>query len=151
MIERASGGGVYQALNDIHLTVRAGKFVSLVGPSGCGKSALLNIIAGLLGDALLPWKTVNENIVLGLERRGTPAVEARRRAAEWLERVGLQGFGESYPFQLSGGMRKRAAMAQVFITDPDILLIDIKTDPAFAEIYRAMWSSLRQEVLKAHV
>lgn len=247
---QTTAGGVYQALEDIHLTVRSGTFVSLVGPSGCGKSTLLNIIAGLLTadqgrvevfgqplsginrraaymfqqDALLPWKTVTENIALGLELRGTAAMEARHRAAEWLERVGLQGFGDSYPFQLSGGMRKRASLAQVFITDPDILLmdepfgaldvhtrqrmetealtlwsgtsktvifvthdleeaialsdevvilsagpgsriigthaiplarprnlIDIKTDQAFADIYRAIWSSLRQEVLKTRV
>ncbi|MCC6340755.1 MAG: ABC transporter ATP-binding protein [Bryobacterales bacterium] len=247
---RTPAGGLYAALADIQLSVRAGTFVSLVGPSGCGKSTLLNIIAGLLTadqgtveisgrplsginrraaymfqqDALLPWKTVTENIALGLELRGMAAVEARTRAAEWLERVGLQGFGGSYPFQLSGGMRKRAALAQVFITDPDILLmdepfgaldvhtrqrmesealalwsgtsktvifvthdleeaialsdevvilsagpgshvigthsiplarprnlIDIRTDPGFAEIYRALWSSLRQEVLRTRV
>jgi len=137
----------YVALENIHLTVKAGTFVSLVGPSGCGKSTLLNLIAGLLTptagsvlvfgeplsglnrraaymfqqDALLPWKTVSQNISLGLELRGEPSAA---KTAEWVRKVGLDGFADHYPHQLSGGMRKRVAMAQVFITDPAILLMD---------------------------
>lgn len=137
----------YAALENIHLKVSAGTFVSLVGPSGCGKSTLLNLIAGLLAptegsvlvfgeplsglnrraaymfqqDALLPWKTVAQNIALGLELRGEPSAT---KAAEWVRKVGLEGFADHYPHQLSGGMRKRVAMAQVFITDPPILLMD---------------------------
>jgi NitT/TauT family transport system ATP-binding protein len=137
----------YSALENINLTVQAGTFVSLVGPSGCGKSTLLNLIAGLLApsegtvsvfgetlrglnrraaymfqqDALLPWKTVRQNIALGLELRGEPSAE---QTNEWIRKVGLDGFADRYPHQLSGGMRKRVAMAQVFITDPAILLMD---------------------------
>ncbi|MBL8219557.1 MAG: ABC transporter ATP-binding protein [Bryobacterales bacterium] len=137
----------YVALENINLTVKAGTFVSLVGPSGCGKSTLLNLIAGLLTptagsvlvfgeplrglnrraaymfqqDALLPWKTVSQNIALGLELRGEPS---SAKTADWVRKVGLDGFADHYPHQLSGGMRKRVAMAQVFITDPAILLMD---------------------------
>lgn len=145
-----SSGVEYHALSAIDLDISAGTFVSIVGPSGCGKSTLLNMIAGLTEasagtikifgqtlnginqeaaymfqqDALLPWKTVVDNIALGLELRGVAKPEADRHAAEWIERVGLKGFGHSYPHQLSGGMRKRAAMAQVFITDRRLLLMD---------------------------
>jgi NitT/TauT family transport system ATP-binding protein len=144
--------GDYCAIAAIDLEVRAGSFVSVVGPSGCGKSTLLNIAAGLTSptegaievfgerlksgtinrraaymfqqDALLPWKTVTENIALGLIFRGVDAAEAETRACDWIGRIGLDGFAESYPAQLSGGMRKRVAMAQSWIADPDILLMD---------------------------
>lgn len=138
------------AVAGIALDVAAGTFVSLVGPSGCGKSTLLNIIAGLMPatsgrvevfgealtginrrasymfqqDALLPWKTVLSNIQLGLAIRGHNGREARENAEAWLERVGLAGFGNHYPYQLSGGMRKRAAMAQCWIVQPDLILMD---------------------------
>lgn len=140
----------YTAVEGVSLDVRAGSFVSLVGPSGCGKSTVLNLIAGLaqpssgevrifgdtLGgvnarasymfqqDALLPWKTVVDNIALGLDFRGKAKAESRAAAADWVRRVGLEGFGGSYPHQLSGGMRKRAAMAQSWIVDPDLVLMD---------------------------
>ncbi len=144
--------GDYCAIAAVDLDVRAGSFVSVVGPSGCGKSTLLNIAAGLtsptdgvvqvfgerLGsgminrraaymfqqDALLPWKTVTENIALGLIFRGSDAREAGLRSRDWIGRIGLDGFADSYPAQLSGGMRKRVAMAQSWIADPDILLMD---------------------------
>src|SRR5437879_5703884 len=128
----------YTAVEDITLDVAAGHLVSIVGPSGCGKSTVLNIIAGLLPpssgvveifgeplagvnrrasymfqqDALLPWKTVLDNIRLGLTFRGGDGPDAADEARTWIERVGLQGFGDRYPYQLSGGMRKRVAMAQ---------------------------------------
>lgn len=144
------GGGTYDAVRDITLSVPAGRFVSIVGPTGSGKSTILNMAAGLLSptagrvqsfgtpvqgvnrraaymfqqDALLPWKTVLDNVALGLTMAGTPKGEAHARAEEWLARVGLKGFGNRYPHQLSGGMRKRTAVAQAWIVDPDILFMD---------------------------
>jgi NitT/TauT family transport system ATP-binding protein len=143
-------GTNYRALEDITFTVGAGSFVAIVGPSGCGKSTLLNIAAGLLApssgtvrvegvelgglnhratylfqqDALLPWKNVRENVALGLTLAGVPRADAHQRADEWLARVGLTAFASHYPAQLSGGMRKRAAMAQHWILDRGILLMD---------------------------
>ena len=140
----------YTAIDQVTFDVAAGRFVSLVGPSGCGKSTVLNIIAGLLApssgavtvfgapldglnrracymfqeDALLPWKTVLANIQLGLLFRGVERREAAARAGTWIERVGLEGFGDHYPAQLSGGMRKRVAMAQAWIVQPDLMLMD---------------------------
>ena len=143
-------GRLYRALDDISFAVAAGSFVAIVGPSGCGKSTLLNIAAGLLTpssgsvrvdgdalaglnrratymfqqDALLPWKTVRDNVALGLTLSGVARLEAHARANAWLGRVGLAAFGDHYPAQLSGGMRKRAAMAQNWIIDRGLLLMD---------------------------
>jgi NitT/TauT family transport system ATP-binding protein len=139
--------GTYTAVDGIDLEIGAGKFVAVVGPSGCGKSTLLNLAAGLIDptrgsvsvfgeplkglnrraaymfqqDALLPWKTVLENVGLGLRFRGT---FSQAQAREWVDRVGLAAFADKFPSQLSGGMRKRVAMAQCWIVDPDILLMD---------------------------
>jgi len=144
-------GELYTAVADVDLSVGAGRFVSIVGPSGCGKSTILNAMAGLIPpaagqvevfgsrlqginrragylfqqDALMPWKTVLDNVMLAprLAREGSAA--SRREAARaWLSRVGLSGFEDRYPFQLSGGMRKRAAIAQTWIMGPDMLLMD---------------------------
>ena len=146
----APDGRRYRVLDEISFRVSAGAFVAMVGPSGCGKSTLLNIAAGLLEpsagtvrvdggaldglnrratymfqqDALLPWKTVRDNVALGLTLSGVARPEAHARAAEWLGRVGLTAFGEHYPAQLSGGMRKRAAMAQHWIIDRGLMLMD---------------------------
>ena len=238
--------GAYTAVSGIDLQIDAGKFVAVVGPSGCGKSTLLNLAAGLIAptsgsvaifgeplkglnrraaymfqqDALLPWKTVLENVGLGLRFRGT-FLEAK--AQQWVERVGLSAFADKFPAQLSGGMRKRVAMAQCWIVDPDILLMDepfsaldihtrmrmegelldlwagspktvlfvthdleealslsdevvvlsagpashivarhiidlprprnlmdIRTEPRFAELYREIWAQLKQEVLTSY-
>ena len=143
-------GDSYRALEDISFSVPAGSFVAIVGPSGCGKSTLLNICAGLLAsssgavrvegepliglnhratymfqqDALLPWKTVRENVALGLTLAGVATLEAHARADEWLARVELAAFAAHYPSQLSGGMRKRVVMAQNWILDRGILLMD---------------------------
>ena len=143
-------GGVYRAIDEISLAVPSGAFVAIVGPSGCGKSTLLNVVAGLLPpssgmvrvagetltglnrhatymfqqDALLPWKTVRDNVALGLTLAGAARADAHSRADAWLERVGLAEFASHYPAQLSGGMRKRAAMAQNWILDRGIVLMD---------------------------
>lgn len=138
------------ALSEISLTVPRGQFLSVVGPTGCGKSTMLSAISGLrpptegevrsngqrvtkvrqdVGfvfqhDSLLPWRTALENVELPLRFRGTPRKEARRRAKEWLARVGLAGFEQSYPHQLSGGMRKRTAIAATMVYEPELLLMD---------------------------
>jgi len=142
--------GDYVAIQGVDLAARAGEFVAIVGPTGCGKSTLLNIVAGLrppaegevrifgrplLGlnreagylfqaDSLFPWKTALGNVMLGPVLRGVPPGEARERARAWLAKVGLAGFEDRYPHQLSGGMKKRVALAQVLILSPKILLMD---------------------------
>ena len=143
-------GDVYPALGPVSFDVPAGSFTAIVGPSGCGKSTLLHMVAGLSAptagevwvdgapvrginpsvgflfqdDALLPWRSVEENVGLGLRLRGMSKGETRDRVGEWLQRVGLGGFGRHYPAQLSGGMRKRAAIAQTLIYEPSIILMD---------------------------
>jgi NitT/TauT family transport system ATP-binding protein len=147
---REDAGARYTAVADTTLRVRAGEFVSVVGPTGCGKSTLLNVGAGLLqasagevrvfgaplqginrragymfqSDALMPWRNALENVMVGLQYRGMADAEARGQAEAWMERVGLAGFGDRYPHQLSGGMRKRTALAQTLALDPDIILMD---------------------------
>ena len=141
---------VYCALDGISLAVPSGAFVAIVGPSGCGKSTLLNVAAGLLSpssgvvrvagepldgvnrhatymfqqDALLPWKTVRDNVALGLILGGVTRAAAHGRANAWLARVGLANFAAHYPAQLSGGMRKRVAMAQNWMLDRGMVLMD---------------------------
>lgn len=138
------------AVRDITLDVREGEFVTLVGPSGCGKSTLLNMAAGLFepttgtvhyrgavvapynqrvgymtqNDHLLPWRDVMGNVKVPLEIRGVPKGEARDRVESLLHKVGLKGFEKSYPSQLSGGMRKRCALARLLAYDPEALLMD---------------------------
>jgi NitT/TauT family transport system ATP-binding protein len=142
--------GPHRVLGEVTLEVPAGSFVALVGPSGCGKSTLLRTVAGLIqpaaggislfgrtvggcspdvgilfqDDALLPWRTAAENAGLGLRFRGMPAGEARREAGRWLARVGLRGVADHYPHELSGGMKKRVALAQVLAPRPRLLLMD---------------------------
>lgn len=143
-------GGSFTALRGLNLTVEPGEFCAIVGPTGCGKSTTLALISGLepvsLGevlvfgqpvngvtrgvgymfqrDAVFPWKNVLDNVSAGPRFRGVASREANERAREWITRVGLAGFEEHYPHQLSGGMRKRAALAQTLITEPRILLMD---------------------------
>ena len=170
----------YTAVLDTTLRVRAGEFVSVVGPTGCGKSTLLNMGAGLLApssgavrvfgqplqgintragymfqsDALMPWRSALDNVMLGLRYRGEPQAQAREQAQGWLQRVGLGAFGDRYPHQLSGGMRKRAALAQVLALDPDIILmdepfsaLDIQTRQLMEDEVLELWAAKKKAVL----
>lgn len=147
---RTPSGALHTAVRDLDLTVAQGEFVAVVGPTGCGKSTTLTLVSGLeeptegevrvygepvrgidpkVGfvfqqDAVFPWRTVLSNVMAGPRFRGVPAAEARERARDWLGRVGLAAFEDRYPHQLSGGMRKRVALAQTFVNDPAILLMD---------------------------
>lgn len=138
------------ALQDFSMTVQRGEFCAIVGPTGCGKSTTLSLITGLLqpttgkvrlmgeavqgidprigfvfqSDAVFPWRTVLDNVAAGPMFRGQGKAQARELAEQWLRRVGLVGFEKHYPHQLSGGMRKRVALAQTFINKPEILLMD---------------------------
>jgi NitT/TauT family transport system ATP-binding protein len=174
------GSRPYTAVKDVTLSIGEGEFVSVVGPTGCGKSTLLNVAAGLLkpsggtlrvfgeplsginrragymfqAEALMPWRRALANVTAGLEFRGVDAAEARRRGNEWLERVGLGGFGDRYPHQLSGGMRKRVSLAQMLILDPPILLmdepfsaLDIQTRQLMENELLELWSANRKSVI----
>lgn len=140
----------FYALQETNMSVQSGKFVSIIGPSGCGKSTLFNIIAGLLPpstgevlldgknivgksgcvgymlqkDLLLPWRTILDNVILGLEIRGVRKSEARERALPMLQKYGLKGFEHHFPAELSGGMRQRAALLRTLLYDKDVILLD---------------------------
>jgi len=177
---RAPSGEVHTVARDISLDIAEGSFVAIVGPSGCGKSTLLNMAAGLLfppageirvfgealrgvnkhaaylfqQDALLPWRSVLDNVMLGLTFRHAPPDEARRQALHWIKRVGLAGFEDRFPHQLSGGMRKRAAVAQSWIVDPRILLmdepfgaLDVQTRQIMENELLGLWQETRKTVL----
>ncbi|MEO8020238.1 ABC transporter ATP-binding protein [Polaromonas sp.] len=177
---RDDAGEAYTAVGETTLRIRAGEFVSVVGPTGCGKSTLLNIGAGLLPptsgsvkvfgqplnginsragymfqtEALMPWRSAIDNVMVGLQYRGMPDAEARAQAQAWLERVGLSGFGDRYPHQLSGGMRKRTALAQVLALDPDIILmdepfsaLDIQTRQLMENEVLELWAAKKKAVL----
>jgi NitT/TauT family transport system ATP-binding protein len=176
----SQGASAYTAVADTTLRVAAGEFVSVVGPTGCGKSTLLNVGAGLLApsagevrvfgeplhglnrragymfqaDALLPWRSALDNVLLGLQYRGIPETQARAQAEDWLARVGLAGFGDRYPHQLSGGMRKRTALAQTLALDPDIILmdepfsaLDVQTRQLMENEVLDLWSAKKKAVL----
>jgi NitT/TauT family transport system ATP-binding protein len=169
----SDGASRYTAVRDVTLTIRAGEFVSVVGPTGCGKSTLLNVAAGLLApssgsvrvfgeplaginrragymfqaESLMPWRTARANVMAGLQFRGMARDDAGVQADGWLQRVGLAGFGDRYPHQLSGGMRKRTSLAQTLALDPDIILmdepfsaLDIQTRQLMENEVLALWS-----------
>jgi NitT/TauT family transport system ATP-binding protein len=170
----------YTAVKDTTLEIAAGEFVSVVGPTGCGKSTLLNVGAGLLapsrgsievfgqplvgindragymfqGEALLPWRSALDNVTAGLQFANVPKDEAAEKGREWMRRVGLGGFEDRYPHQMSGGMRKRAMLAQTLIRDPDIILmdepfsaLDIQTRQLMENEVLELWMAKRKAVL----
>jgi NitT/TauT family transport system ATP-binding protein len=177
---RGAGRDSYTAVRDASLIVADGEFVALVGPTGCGKSTLLNVAAGLLAptagdvrvfgepldgvnrqagylfqaDALFPWRNALDNVAAGLEFRGMSKEQARARAADWLQRVGLAQHAGKYPHELSGGMRKRVALAQMFVLEPKLLLmdepfsaLDVQTRQLMENELLNLWSQDRRSVL----
>ncbi len=168
------------ALEEISLTVAEEEFLVIVGPSGCGKSTLLRLVAGLneptsgriLLDGreiegpsadrgmvfqsytLFPWLTVQRNVEFGLSLRGVPAAERRRIAGRFIAEVGLEGFEDAYPEQLSGGMRQRTALARALANDPEILLmdepfgaLDSQTRQLMQELLLRIWEHAHKTVL----
>ena len=169
------GASKLKVLNNVSLSIGEGEFVSLLGPSGCGKSAVLNLISGLLEpdvgmvsfpsggkkvsympqkDLLLPWRTVLDNACIPLEVAGLSKKAARARALKWMPLFGLKGFESSYPSQLSGGMRQRAAVLRTFLHQGEILLLDepfgkldALTRAHLQQWLLSVWQEFRQSVL----
>jgi NitT/TauT family transport system ATP-binding protein len=173
-------GNMMTAIRDFTMTVARGEFACVVGPTGCGKSTTLNLVTGLLkpttgtvrvmgnpvdsisrdigfvfqADALFPWRSVIDNVAAGPLYRGAAKAEAYDRARDWIARVGLARFEKHYPHQLSGGMRKRVALAQTFINQPKILLmdepfsaLDIQTRTLMQDELLSLWSELKSSVV----
>ena len=174
------GAPGFTAVREVSLAIAAGEFVSVVGPTGCGKSTLLNMAAGLLApstgavrvfgeplaginrragymfqsESLMPWRTALGNVMAGLSFRGASEADARALATQWLRRVGLAAFGDRYPHQLSGGMRKRVSLAQTLVLDPDIILmdepfsaLDIQTRQLMENEVLELWGASKKAVL----
>lgn len=173
-------GGLYTALRDLTLRIQPGEFCAIVGPTGSGKSTTLSLISGLeratggdvsvMGapvtgvnsdvgfvfqtDAVFPWRNVLGNVMAGPLFRGVPKREAQQRALDWIARVGLAGFEDRYPHQLSGGMRKRVSLAQTLINEPKILLmdepfsaLDVQTRVLMGNELLTLWSSTSASVV----
>jgi NitT/TauT family transport system ATP-binding protein len=174
------GGTVYPAIEGVSFTVGRGEFLAMVGPTGCGKSTILSLAAGLLRpttgrvlaysarleginrhaaylfqqDVLLPWKTALDNVMLGPLLHRWPPSRAQGEARRWLARVGLAGFEDRFPHQLSGGMRKRVALAQSLIVGPAILLmdepfsaLDVQTRELMENDLLALWQEDRKTIV----
>ena len=173
-------GTAFTALRDVTFTVEPGEFCAIVGPTGCGKSTTLGQVSGLdrpsagtvsvggrpvdgitsgvsfmfQNDALFPWKTVLANVMIGPTLNGTSRKDAIALARDWLRRVGLSGFEDRYPHQLSGGMRKRVGMAAALINAPRILLmdepfgaLDVQTKAIMQTELLGLWEQMRPSVL----
>ena len=173
-------GVALTALRDFTLTIEPGQFCAIVGPTGCGKSTTLGMVSGLdrpsagtvtvggrhvdgvtpgtgfvfQADALMPWKNVVANVTMGPIFNGVSKREARDHAGDWLRRVGLAGFEEHYPHQLSGGMRKRVSLAAALINQPSVLLmdepfgaLDVQTKAIMSNELLALWELTRPTVL----
>lgn len=173
-------GEPFTAIQDVTLAVEPGQFCAIVGPTGCGKSTTLAQVSGLdkpssgsvqvgghivdgitngvsymfQADALFPWKSVLQNVLIGPVLLGTPKKQAESLAKDWLRRVGLSGFEDRYPHQLSGGMRKRVALAAALINNPRILLmdepfgaLDVQTKAIMQTELLGLWEELRPSVL----
>ncbi len=173
-------GGIYTAVEGLELTVDTGQFCAIVGPTGCGKSTALTMISGLekptagtvkvncravtgltpgvgyvfQNDAVFPWKTVLDNVAAGPRFRGMRRTDAIGVAQDWLRRVGLAGFEDRYPHQLSGGMRKRVALAQSLINEPRVLLmdepfsaLDVQTRSIMSDELLSLWELTRPAVV----
>ncbi|XBS71238.1 ABC transporter ATP-binding protein [Acerihabitans sp. KWT182] len=167
-------------LEDVSLSLERGEFVVLLGPSGCGKSTILNMIAGFSRPQrgrvlcegqtfsgphpsrgmifqqpnLFPWLSVLDNVAFGLRMQGQSKAEAKKRALTWLRRVGLEGFEDHAPWQLSGGMKQRAALARAWLPDPAVLLmdepfgaLDAQTRMMMQELLRAAWRQTGTTIL----
>src|SRR6185437_8739015 len=172
--------GPFQALAPVTLSIPQGRFISLIGPSGCGKTTIFNIVAGLLQptsgrvfidgsdatgtigrvgymlqkDLLLPWRTVLDNVILGMEIQGVTLKQARERALPLLRRYGLAGFEYAYPSALSGGMRQRAALLRTLLFDTDVILLDepfgaldAQTKLHMQEWLLQLWSDFKKTVV----
>ncbi|MBV9605473.1 MAG: ABC transporter ATP-binding protein [Solirubrobacterales bacterium] len=173
-------GVAFTALRNFTLTVKPGEFCAIVGPTGCGKSTTLGMVSGLdrpsagtltvggrvvdgvtpgtgfvfQSDALMPWKSVVNNVMMGPVFAGVGKREAGARARDWLRRVGLSGFEDHYPHQLSGGMRKRVSLAAALITEPSVLLmdepfgaLDVQTKAIMSNELLTLWEQSRPTVM----
>ncbi len=173
-------GEILSALEDFDLSIAPGEFFAIVGPTGCGKSTTLGLIAGLARpqagavtlfdapvdgvdrrvgfvfqqDAVFPWRNVLGNVMAGPLFRGVPKARAEEMARDWINRVGLTGFEDHHPHQLSGGMRKRVALAQTFINNPQVLLmdepfssLDVQTRELMQEELLQLWAQAKSAVL----
>jgi NitT/TauT family transport system ATP-binding protein len=173
-------GEILSALEDFDLSIAPGEFFAIVGPTGCGKSTTLGLIAGLAKpqagevtlfdapvdgvdsrvgfvfqqDAVFPWRNVLGNVMAGPLFRGVPKDKAEATARDWINRVGLKGFEDHHPHQLSGGMRKRVALAQTFINNPQVLLmdepfsaLDVQTRELMQEELLQLWAQAKSAVL----